>query len=94
MKKIRSFYWRNPSLTSELPKEERKKITDKFMELAAKDKEKNAEWFSKVMEGKNKTCLTHVAAIPKPVYFINLLVCSLQHSDSISNAFSEPFALV
>jgi hypothetical protein len=53
MKKIRS-YWRNPSLTSELPKEERKKITDKFMELPAKDKEKNAEWFTKVMKGKNK----------------------------------------
>jgi len=53
MKKIRS-YWRNPSLTSELPKEERKKITDKFMELAAKDKEKNAEWFTKVMKGKNR----------------------------------------
>ena len=53
MKKIRS-YWRNPSLTSELPKEERKKISDKFMELAAKDKEKNAEWFSKVMKGKSK----------------------------------------
>jgi len=53
VKKIRS-YWRNPSLTSELPKEERKEITDKFMELVAKDKEKNAEWFSKVMKGKNK----------------------------------------
>jgi len=53
MKKIRS-YWRNPSLKSELPKEERKKITDKFMELAAKEKEKNVEWFSKVMKGKNK----------------------------------------
>ena len=53
MKKIRS-YWRNPSLTSELPKEERKKITDKFMGLAAKDKENNAEWFRKVMKGKNK----------------------------------------
>ena len=53
MKKVRS-YWRNPSLTSKLSREERQELTEKFMELLAKDSEKNAKWFSKVMKERNK----------------------------------------
>jgi len=60
MKKIRS-YWRNPSLTSELSREEKQKITKKFMELLAKDRKKNAEWLSKVMKERNKN-LPHTCA--------------------------------
>jgi len=60
MKKIRS-YWRNPSLTSGLSKEEKQKIIDKFMELLAKDKKKNAEWLSKVMKERNNN-LPHTCA--------------------------------
>jgi len=53
MKDPRS-YWQNPSLASELSKEQRQKMTDKFLELLAKDKEKNAEWMSKVMKERNQ----------------------------------------
>ena len=60
MKKIRP-YWRNPSLTSELSREEKQKITDKFMELLAKDRKKNAAWFSKVMKERSKN-LPHTCA--------------------------------
>ena len=60
MKKIRS-YWRNPSLTSGLSREEKQKITGKFMELLAKDRKKNAAWFSKVMKERNKN-LPHTCA--------------------------------
>jgi len=47
-------YWRNPSLISELPKEERKKVTEEFFELWAKDKERNEEWRSKFMKARNQ----------------------------------------
>jgi len=47
-------YWRNPSLMSELPKEQRKQIIEKFLELLAKDKEKNEEWRSKFMKARNQ----------------------------------------
>jgi len=53
MKKTRS-YWRNPSLTSELTRKEREKLTKKFMKLLEKDREKTDKWFSKVMKGKNR----------------------------------------
>jgi len=39
---------------SELPKEERKKVTEEFFELWAKDKEKNEEWRSKFMKARNQ----------------------------------------
>jgi hypothetical protein len=60
MKKIRS-YWRNPSLTSELSREEKQKIIDKFMELLAKDRKKNSERMSKIMKERNKN-LPHTCA--------------------------------
>jgi hypothetical protein len=47
-------YWRNPSLMSKLPKKERKKVTEEFFELLAKDKAKNAEWRSKFMKVRNQ----------------------------------------
>jgi len=47
-------YWRNPSLMSKLPKEERKKVTEEFFELLAKDKAKNEEWRSKFMKARNQ----------------------------------------
>lgn len=48
------FYWRNPSVVSELPKEQRKQIIEKFLELLEKDKEKNEEWRSKFMKERNQ----------------------------------------
>jgi hypothetical protein len=61
MKDIRR-YWQNPSLTSELSKEQREKVAEEFFELLAKDKEKNAEWRSKVVKERNKnlprTCMS------------------------------------
>ena len=60
MKRFRS-YWRNPSLAYGLSKNQRQKLTDKFLELLAKDKEKNAEWMSKVMKERNKN-LPHTCA--------------------------------
>jgi hypothetical protein len=59
--KDRRTYWKNPSLASELSKEERQKITDKFLELLAKDKEKNAKWMSKVVKERNRN-LPHTCA--------------------------------
>jgi hypothetical protein len=53
MEEIR-LYWRYPWLASELPKEEREKLTEKFMKLLEKDREKNVEWFSNVMKERNK----------------------------------------
>jgi len=47
-------YWRSPSLVSKLPKEERKRVTERFFELLAKDKTKNAEWRSKLMKERNQ----------------------------------------
>jgi hypothetical protein len=47
-------YWHNPSRVSELSKEERKQIAQKFFELLEKDKEKNAEWRSKLMKERNR----------------------------------------
>jgi len=35
------FYWRNPSVVAELPKEQREQIIEKFLELLEKDKSKN-----------------------------------------------------
>ena len=48
------FYWRNPSVVSKLPKEQRKQIIEKFLELLEKDKEKNEEWRSKFMKERNQ----------------------------------------
>jgi len=48
------FYWRNPSVVSELPKEQRKQIIERFFELLEKDKEKNEEWRSKFMKARNQ----------------------------------------
>jgi hypothetical protein len=48
------FYWRNPSVVAELPKEQRKRIIEKFLELLEKDKEKNTEWRSKFMKERNQ----------------------------------------
>ena len=53
MKDFRS-YWQNPSRVSELSKEQRKQIAEKFFELLEKDKEKNAEWRSKFMKERNQ----------------------------------------
>ncbi|MFQ6064940.1 MAG: hypothetical protein ACE5L6_05625 [Candidatus Bathyarchaeia archaeon] len=53
MEDIRA-YWQNPSLVHGLSKKEKKQITERFFELMAKDKEKNAEWRSKFMEERNK----------------------------------------
>ena len=47
-------YWQSPSRVSELPKEERKRVTERFFELLAKDKTKNAEWRSKLMKERNQ----------------------------------------
>ena len=62
MKDIR-YYWRNPSLAAQLPKEQREKVTERFFELLAKDKEKNAEWRSKVVKERNQN-LPHTCAHP------------------------------
>ena len=48
------FYWRNPSVVAELPKEQREQIIEKFFELLEKDKEKNEEWRSKFMKARNQ----------------------------------------
>ena len=48
------FYWRNPSVVAELPKEQREQIIEKFLELLEKDKEKNEEWRSKFMKERNE----------------------------------------
>lgn len=48
------FYWRNPSVVAELPKEQREQIIEKFLELLEKDKAKNAEWRSKFMKARNQ----------------------------------------
>jgi len=37
-----------------LPKEQRKQIVEKFLELLEKDKKKNAEWRSKFMKARNQ----------------------------------------
>ena len=48
------FYWRNPSVVAEMPKEQREQIIEKFLELLEKDKEKNEEWRSKFMKARNQ----------------------------------------
>lgn len=47
-------YWRDPRLASQLSKEQRQKITEKFLELMEKSKEENVIRMSKTMKGRIK----------------------------------------
>lgn len=47
-------YWRAPRLASQLSKEQRKKVTEKFLELVEKNKEEHAKRMSKTMRERNR----------------------------------------
>lgn len=47
-------YWRAPRLTSELSEEQRKKVTEKFLDLVEKSKEEDAKRMSRVMQERKR----------------------------------------
>lgn len=47
-------YWRDPKLASQLSKEQRKKATEKFLELVEKSRKENTKLMSKLMKERNR----------------------------------------
>jgi len=47
-------YWKQPKLASQLSEEQRKEVTEKFLELVKRGKKQNAERMSKIMKEKNR----------------------------------------
>jgi len=47
-------YWQQPKLASQLSKEQRKEITEKFLELVERSKKRNAERMSIIMKERNR----------------------------------------
>jgi len=48
------LFWNNPWLISLLPKEQRKKVSEKFFELVEKGKDGNSRRMSMIMKERNK----------------------------------------
>ena len=53
------FYWSHPSLISQLPEEQRKKVFEKFFELVEKGRKENNKRLNKIMK---KMKLNHTLA--------------------------------
>lgn len=53
------LYWNQPRLILQLPAEERRRVLEKFSELAEKSKEENAKRTSKIVKEKNERLSSH-----------------------------------
>lgn len=47
-------YWKQPKLASQLSEEQRKEVTEKFLELVKSSKKRNAERMIKIMKERNR----------------------------------------